>query len=604
MKHVSHFVERWQRFYRRSSIQIILSLSFTAVAVVGMIFLGLTLFLRFSASSNQQAANSSQRVLSQVNLSLDAYLRSMMRISDTMYYRVIKNADLASEDLGEKLNLLYETNRSSVVSIALFAADGSLVVSRPLSALKSGVTPKEQDWFVTATQRIENLHFSTPRVQNLFLDTDYRYRWVVSLSRHVELTRGGKTQGGVLLVDMSFGGIEQICKDVEVSPNGYLYLMDREGEIIYHPRQQLIYGGLLEENNAVATGYKDGSHTERFLNRQRQVTVKTVGYTGWKLVAVEPVNGLWDDYGPLLLFVLFVVFFSVFLLVFVNLYLSERISGPIRALDRSVKALEAGEGETSLLVNGPEEITHLSHSIQSMVSTMRYLMQDILAQEQQKRKSELDVLHAQINPHFLYNTLDSVVWMNENGRTNEAILMVTSLARFFRISLSRGENIIPLTDELEHARHYLNIQRMRYKKCFTATILMEEEVKALYTVKLIVQPVLENAITHGMASSDEDGEITVHAFRENEDLIIEVMDNGLGMPSEICEGLLDINHPAPSSGGSGIGLRNVHQRIGLTFGKRYGLQIFSEPDVGTRVRICLPVLTKEEAALYGKGGDA
>lgn len=603
---LSSIMERWGKFYRRSSIQVILSLSFTAVAVAGMIFLGLTLFLRFSASNNAQLAKNSQRVLAQVNLNLDAYLRGMMRVSDTMYYRVIKNADLDSDSLDAQMALLYENNRDSLVSIAVFAQSGELVSATPLATLKKSVFPQRQDWFAAAVDRIENLHFSTPHVQNLFEDPDYRYRWVVSLSRQVELTRAGSIEGGVLLVDMSFSGIEQICKDVELaSSDGYLYLIDGDGEIIYHPRQQLIYAGLLEENNRTAAGYEDGSHAETFGGAKRQVTVKTVGYTGWKLVGVVPADNIWDNYGQLLLFFLFVVLFSIFLLVFVNLHLSERISVPIKTLERAVKELEAGREEVDIDVSGPYEIEHLGHSIRSMVSTMRHLMDDIIEQEAQKRRSELDVLQSQINPHFLYNTLDSVVWMTENGRTDEAILMVTSLARFFRISLSRGSNIIPIADELEHARHYLTIQKMRYKNKFSATIEARDGVEKLYTIKLIVQPILENAIYHGMAYADGDGEITVRARRDGGDVVIEVADNGPGMPEEMVERLLDQSYAAaPGTKGSGIGLRNVHQRIRLTFGEEYGLAIHSEPDAGTTVCIRLPVLEGPEAAAVRREGEA
>ena len=583
-----------------------MSLSFTAVAVVGMIFMGLALFFRFSANTNAQMAENSQRVLAQVNLNLDAYLRRMMRLSDTAYYSVIKDADLAEEDLSEALDLLYENNRDALVSIALFSEEGDLIASTPLVGLKNSVNPEKESWFTTAMDRIENLHFSTPHVQNLFEDPDYQYRWVVSLSRQVEMTRAGAIESGVLLVDMSFGGIEQICKDVDLSSTGYLYLIDGDGEIIYHPRQQLIYAGLLEENNLAAAGYTDGSHQETFGGTRREVTVKTVGYTGWKLVGVVPSENLWDNYGQLVLFFLFVVLFSVFLLVFVNLRLSEWITAPVKKLDRAVKELEHGSTEVDFDVGGPGEMEHLSHSVRSMVSTMRHLMDDIIEQEEQKRRSELEVLQSQINPHFLYNTLDSVIWMTENGRTDDAVVMLTSLARFFRISLSRGSSIIPIRDELEHARHYLTIQKMRYKNKFSATITAEDGVESLCTIKLIVQPILENAIYHGMAYADGDGEITVRAFRDGGDVLIEVSDNGPGMPEEVVESLLNPNGPAAAAGakGSGIGFRNVHRRIRLTFGADYGLTIFSEPDDGTTVRIRLPALDEEAARRYRKEGEA
>ena len=179
--------------------------------------------------------------------------------------------------------------------------------------------------------------------------------------------------------------------------------------------------GSLEENNLAAASYDDGTHTETFQGQRRQVTVKTVGYTGWKLVAVWcRRRTLWDNYGQLMLFFLFIVLFSIFLLVFVNLRLSEWITAPVK------KAGPGRQGAGGRRAAGgfrrgraPYEVEHLSHSIRSMVSTMRHLMDDIVQQEAEKRRSELDVLQSQINPHFLYNTLDSVVWMTENGRTQE-----------------------------------------------------------------------------------------------------------------------------------------------------------------------------------------
>lgn len=598
---------RWKTMYHRSSIQLILSIAFTAVAVIGMLFLGMALLLRFSSSANEMAAETSQRVLEQVNWNLDSYLRSMMSVSDTVYYRVIKNADLeqsgTEQELRDALELLYAKDRDVLVSLALFDSDGGLISSTPLTELKNSVTPSREEWFTTAMERIENLHFSTPHVQNLFEDPDSRYHWVVSLSRHVELTGGGVIRSGVLLVDMNFSGIEQICKDVSFSDGqGYLYLIDGNGEIIYHPRQQLIYAGLLEENNQAAAAYSDGTYTEVFRSQRRQVTVKTVGYTGWKLVGVAPTESLRDNYSQLLLFALFVVSLSIFLLVFVNLRLSEWITAPMKKLDLAVRQLEKGAETADFDVDGPYEVEHLSHSVQSMVSTMRHLMEDVIQQEEEKRRSELDVLQSQINPHFLYNTLDSVVWMTENGRTQEAVVMLTALARFFRISLSKGSNIIPIGDELEHARNYLTIQKMRYKNKFSVDISAEPGIEKLYTIKLIVQPILENAIYHGMEYADGDGEIHIRAFREGENAVIEVEDNGPGMSDETVQQLLKPGRCSKAKG-SGIGLRNVHQRIRLTFGAAYGLSIRSEPDNGTVVRICLPALEEEDAQKYRKEGE-
>ena len=586
------------------SIQMVISLSFTAVAVVCLVFMGLSLSLRFTANTEKLVEDSSQRVISQVNLNLDSYLRRMMRVSNTMYYRVVKDADIAEDSLTEGMNLLYEENRDALVSVAVFDSSGNLISAVPLSTLKEAAVPEESAWFRAAMEKMENLHFSTPHIQNLFDDPDYRYRWVVSLSRHVQLTRGGATESGVLLVDMSFYGIEQVCRDVELSNGGYLYLIDGSGQLIYHPRQQLIYAGLLEENNLIAATYRDGTHQESFQGKSRQVTVKTVGYTGWKLVGVVPAESLAENSQQMLLFGLSLLLFVVFLMAYLNFRISAHISDPIRSLEHAIKELEAGCEDVEIEEKGCYEVQRLGHSIRSMVSTMRHLMEDIIEQEEQKRRSELEVLQSQINPHFLYNTLDSVIWMTEAGRHEEAIQMVTSLARLFRISLSRGKSVIPLSSELEHARYYMNIQQIRYKNKFSVQINALPGTEGLYTLKLVVQPILENAIYHGLSSAEDDGLITVTARREEDDLVIEVADNGMGMRPEVADSLLDEDRPDVRTSGSGIGVRNVHRRIRLTFGERYGLSIHSEPDVGTRVEIRLPALDETQAERYQRGGGA
>ena len=576
------------------SIQAVLSLSFTAAAAAGILLMGFSFIWRFSAANEQTVAENSQRILAQANLSLDSYLRRMMRIADTVYYRVIKNTDLAEGSYSEALGLLYEENRDDLVSLAVFDSRGTPVAAAPLASMKAGADPKHSEWFQAASQSMENLHFSAPHVQNLFDDPDSPSRWVVSLSHHVELTRDGVTEPGVVLVDMGFSGIEQVCRNVTLAKDGYLYLIDGGGELIYHPRQQLIYAGLLEENNQAAALYRDGSYVEEFQGRSRQVTVKTVGYTGWKLVGVAPAES-WLASTQFFIFGFFLLSFAIFLMAFLNFLISARISDPLRRLDESVKALESGREAEIPEEGGCYEVQHLSRSLRSMVSTMRHLMDDIIRQEAQKRRSELEILQSQINPHFLYNTLDSVIWMIEAGQQAEAIQMVTSLARFFRISLSRGKSVIPLSDELDHARHYMNIQQMRFKNQFTTKIEAQPGTEGLYTLKLIVQPILENAIYHGMAGAEDDGIISVSARREGGDLFIDVADNGVGMPPEVAASLLRGERPAVQTSGSGMGVYNVHQRIRLTFGEEYGLTILSEPDEGTLVRIRLPALNREEA---------
>lgn len=580
--------ERIINYYKKASIHNIISVSFTIVAVLGMIVVGGALYLRFSNLTEEMVAKNNQAILDQVNLNLDSYLRKMMKISDTMYYRGIKKKDLSSENINKEMDILYEANKDFLISISLFSEHGDIIASYPVQQLKENIDPRENEWFQDALEKSENLHFSTPHVQNLFYDPNYKYTWVVSLSRAVEITEDGKAKRGVLLVDMSFSGIEEICKNVDLGQNAYVYLMDGNGEIIYHPRQQLIYTNLIEETNNKNSKLEDGNYLENFQGNKRMINIKTVGYTGWKIVSVSPIEDILSGASDFRAFAIFIMLFAIFTLISINMYVSSRIANPIMELEKAVKEFENGVDNLNISETGSQEVQHLAKAIKLMINQMNILMDNIVKEQEEKRKSELNALQSQINPHFLYNTLDFIVWMIENENYNGAITMVTSLARFFRISISKGRNIITVKDELEHARNYLTIQSIRYKNKFDYEIEAQEEALDLQCIKLIVQPLIENAIYHGMEYMYGDGNILVKAYVEEENLYIDIIDNGLGMPQEVAEELLVKKGKNSSRKGSGIGLKNVHERIQLYFGKEYGLKIFSEPDEGTIIRIHMP----------------
>lgn len=594
MKRLKELYKKFIKFItkriRPQSIQMTISISFTVVSVICMGILGVTLYNRFVNRMEEMTIESSEQLLNQTAINLETYLRNMRRISDAMYYSVIKDKDLAVDSIEEEMNLLYEANKDNLISIACYTNNGKLLTAAPVATEKEDIDIVNQSWFLNATDQMENLHFSTPHVENLFDNTSYRYYWVVSLSRAVELTSNGNSTLGVLLVDMNYSSIEQLFNKANTDNSSeYVYLMDSNGEIIYHPKQKLIYTNLYEENNLEAVHYDDGSYTEEFLGQKRLVTVKTVSYTGWKIVSVVPMSTFNMGLYGTRLFVVMLMALSVLAVILLNQLVSARIAKPLRKLNDSVKEWEAGNLNPDIYVGGSLEVEHLGRTLRSTVDQIRQLMNDILYEQEEKRKSELDALQSQINPHFLYNTLDSIVWMIEGERYEEAVFMVTQLASLFRISLSRGKTIISLEDEIKHARNYMNIQKIRYKNSFTVEFEVDEDTLNCCTVKLVVQPILENAIYYGMEGMVDEGEIKVRAYREDTDVYIEVRDNGLGMPQDTVKLLLTDNSRVRSRG-SGVGLTNVHSRIQLRFGKEYGLKIESQPDEGTMVQIHLPYI--------------
>lgn len=262
---------------------------------------------------------------------------------------------------------------------------------------------------------------------------------------------------------------------------------------------------------------------------------------------------------------------------------------------------EAGK-KPEIYIGGSLEIRHLGNSIQRSYEQIDSLMKKIVLEQNERRKSELDALQSQINPHFLYNTLESITWMVEGERNDEAVFMISQLARLFRISLSQGRTIITVKEELQHAESYMNIQKVRYKNTFSVEFDVDPSLYSCCTVKLILQPILENAINYGVSSMEDCGEIRVTGRREDGNVILAVSDNGIGMSEEEVDLVLTDSNRIHKHG-SGVGLVNVNNRIQILFGTEYGLSIESEPDEGTTVSICIPEIpyTEENRKILERG---
>ena len=585
-------------------IQSTIMIVFSVISISIMLTLGGLMYVRFSESSRQEIIQSTQKLMEQTGETLENYLVSMRRISDAIYYNVVKENDFANQEkeIQSEMNLLYEANRDNLRSIALYNDSGSLIAAEPVVSQKEDPDVTKQQWYKQAVKEMENLHFSTPHIQNLFDDDTFRYYWVISLSRAVEMTKNGNSQLGVLLVDMDYSSISRMMKQINESTNGqYFYLCDSNGEIIYHMRQTQISDGISQESSKNAAKYKDGVYDETFQGERRKIIVNTISYTGWKLVGVIPHSAFTHGMINMQYFIITLMLLMAMMLILINRIVSVRISRPILNLNNSVMEYEAGK-KPKIYIGGSPEIRHLGCSIQNSYEQIDILMKKIVMEQNERRKSELDALQSQINPHFLYNTLESITWMVEGEKNDEAVYMISQLAKLFRISLSKGRTVITVNEELQHAKSYINIQKVRYKNTFSVKYEVEPEVYDYCTVKLILQPILENAINYGVSSMDDCGEITVSGKLENGEIILAVEDNGIGMTEEEAEFILTDSNRIHKKG-SGVGLVNVNNRIQILFGKEYGLRVESEPDEGTTVFVRIPAVpyTEENRKLLEKG---
>lgn len=576
-----------------SDIQSVIMAALSLMTVVISVTIGLLLYNRYEMLIRQNDIRDTQNQLERLVNTVEQYLKDMRKISDSANYNIIQTFDVSSPEFNQQLSFLYDSNKDKIQSIALYDTEGELMAAEPVILQKKGVNAGQQPWFTQAMAEIENMHFSTPHIQNLFQDDAKRYHFVISLSRAVDVIDGDRPENGVLLVDLKYSYLEEMMNRMNDSNRGrYYYVCDGAGNLIYHPYYNKINRGLFRENTDIVCTSEDGVYKKmRSEDGNKQtVIISTIAYTGWKMVGVVRQDARTDSLEQFRIYMVVIVIMLIMMLLLVNRIVSKKISSPILKLDASVRAYEAGE-KPDIYIGGSYEIRHLGNSIQSSYEEIERLMKEIMEEQNERRKSELAALQSQINPHFLYNTLESITWMIESGKNQDAVFMISELAKLFRISLSRGKTIISIKDELQHCRNYMNIQKYRYKERFETEYDISEEIYSFCTVKLILQPILENAIYYGVGDmdKDEDPRIVVRGWKQEQDIYIAVSDNGIGMRHEDVENILTGNQKAIKHG-SGVGLINVHTRIRLMFGKKYGLIVESEPDEGTTVTIHLPAV--------------
>ena len=594
MKNDSGIRKTFAKFNIQSIIlSVLMTLSLVTVTVMGFL-----LYHRFKLASDKSAVANTEMTVESTIDRLNSSLLDLRQISDAANYNIVQEYDISSQEFTRQFSMLYETNVDKIQSLALYGYDGMLIESEPVATVKDNVKVADQKWYQNARSEIENIHFSTPHVQNLFDDGTFRYHRVVSLSRSVDINDGSTSGSGVLLVDMKYSVLEDMLERINETSSGiYYYLCSRDGEIIYHPRWTEINRGLFKEKNNIVASYEDGIYEMKTDGQKENIVVGSVAYTGWKLIGVVPESVQETSINKFRYYIITTILILVMMLLQVNRFISRKISRPIRELDESVKAYEAG-AMPDIYIGGSAEIRHLGYSVQKSYEQIEALMKEIIQQQTERRKSELDALQSQINPHFLYNTLESITWMIEAQRNKEAVVMISELAKLLRVSLSRGKTIISIGDELQHSRSYMNIQRVRYKERFKVEFLIDEEIKNYCIVKLVIQPLLENAIYYGVGNMDEDddGQILIRGEKKGEDIYISIEDNGMGMPEDIRGNILTDNSKVPKHG-SGVGVINVYSRISLMFGPEYGLEVYSELDEGTKVVIHIPAIpyTKENA---------
>ncbi|WP_105618827.1 cache domain-containing sensor histidine kinase [Vallitalea okinawensis] len=578
--------------YSRKSIQFVITVSFVCLISLVIFVLGAISYFATSGVVKENSGDYVVQLVDQVNRNIQYYIDNVEVIKYNIYYDHDINKYLINKNTVDEENLQnylnnFVTARADIANIFIFTEDGRYLANDADIELNPNFDPIKEEWYQKAIES-EGLVVSTSRVQNII---NGQYNWVISCSN--ALRDENNEVLGVLLIDLNFNFIEDMCSGIKLGNKGYVFVLDEEGDIVYHPKQQLIYSNLYNEPIVELLDYEDGNVILKESGEQKQYSISSIEGLGWKVIGAVYMDDLLAYTPTLQSYFVMSAIVALIIAVTLAILISRQILHPLKDLADAMKVIKKGDFTVQIPVEKGNEVAELSRTFNSMVIRIKNLIKKINQEEQLKRKNELKALQAQINPHFLYNTLDAIIWMAELKDYESVKLMTSSLAKLFRISISKGKQIIPVGQEVEHIKNYLKIQKMRYGNKLDYVLDLGEGVNDYYTVKLILQPIVENAIYHGIKYKEGTGMVRIAIYDQQDVLKLSVSDDGIGMTEDEITRVLNKTMEKKGSG-SGVGMSNVDERIKLYFGDDFGITIKSELDEGTEVVITIPKISMEE----------
>jgi len=587
----------------------------TLLWVSGLITVALLIFivvfiLIFNQKVKEDNADYSHRLMTNMITSLDIYIDEVNAIANESNYNYYLQNYLFREkdneegysdltnvrsmqdyEMSAKLFNYSMNSRSDISSIMIFGNKSLLLYKSIYSYLSVVKDYSQYPWYQLAQENESKPIITGPQTHEFLVGNTEP---TISLSRTIQSYEDGSFLG-VILIDLNLNKIEEICGSVNANNDMNLCILNNQGELVY------------EENDVSASNYSfsDASVLGDFQSamqkaggqnftidlggKEYQVVSKSMAKTDWTILALTPLSNVNQSMYQILITIILVVA-AVLLITIISLNtILKRVVKPIIDLKNYMDLADKGNLTVGVDIQSTDETGLLAKSFNRMLGRIDGLMKQVVSEQEEKRKYELQALQAQINPHFLYNTLDSIIWMAEM-KNPDVVPMTEALAKLFRISLNKGNELISITDEFEHVRNYLVIQSMRYKNKFDYTLSIADEVRYCKTIKLIIQPVVENSIYHGIKEMKEKGRIIIAAFRDEDSLVITITDNGIGMEENICDSILKKESQGAKNGGSGIAVKNVNERIKLHFGDKYGLSYVSTKDKGTIATLLLPII--------------
>ncbi|GAB6105571.1 sensor histidine kinase [Blautia glucerasea] len=559
-----------------------------AVAIVTVISMNYTRTSVFDNSSLY-----TQTIIQQMNQNIDSYIDYMENIS----YLVSSNEDVQSYLFGDepdpesRVRILNQfktilDSRSDILNLGIIGENGRMLINDALRLTNPDLDIHTQQWYTNALNGSASSYLSSSHVQHIISG---ERPWVITLSRGIrnKASEVGNQKEGVFFIDLNYSAISELCNQSMVGNQGYAFILDAEGNIVYHPQQQQLYNELQTENISLIMGTDQDTVLFGKGSSEKLYSISRSGKTGWTVVNCVRVEELLRKSNKAQSLYVLVAMGLMIVALFFSRFISRSITQPIQQLCDSMERVQEGDFSVSdIVVESQNEIGSLTKSFNVMTHRIQDLMEQNIREQEAKRKSELKALQSQINPHFLYNTLDSIIWMAEGKKNEEVVLMTASLARLLRQSISNEDEVVSIGQEVEYARGYLTIQKMRYKDKMEFQIEVDPSILHIPLIKLVLQPVIENAIYHGLKYKESKGLLLVKGFMKNDNAVLQVIDNGVGMDEETLTHIYERHKVNYQS--NGVGVYNVQKRLQLYYGNEYGITYESKKGEGTTATITIP----------------
>lgn len=518
---------------------------------------------------DEQIINTSKQVVSNYEL----YFDSAIEVSNSIQTK-IDNRDVLSEKTA--IRSYFDDVKSikgEILSIALYDENGDLIVADSTFDTVNNDNVYESNSFQNA--------INEPMI-NIFSGVGFENdRYAFTLSRYMSFNRS--ENHGVALIEFDFTKIVRLIYQSDLGENGHIAIFDRDYNVVYSSLPELIDEDLIETKKLVL-----GSTGVTINHQSFNLYISTITNTGWKVSVFTNNSQIYSVLYNFIIIVIITILLLSILYIFIVYVIVKQVTYPLYRLQAEMNKVKDLNYEVnrSKLKKGSKEIIQLDATFNEMMRRIRYLADKLLQEQENQRKSELKALQNQINPHFLYNTLDSIIYMIDKGENQKAEEMIVALSKFFRISISRGKTIIPLKDEVEHVRNYLLIQKIRFGDQFTYSINVDPSLYQYSCIKLILQPLVENAIEHGLNDNESGGQIEIIGTQNESYIILKIKDNGYGISEDKLEQIYKSFHD--DSIHQGVGLKNVYQRIKIYYGEEADIKIDSLFDEGTIISIYIP----------------